>query len=354
MGVKYCTRGSVLTSTDAQIDSALRQRVDALSDASSRLIEGSDLTNRTFYPVIATKYFTWPNRRNPMAWQLWLDGLDLLTATTVTAGGVTIPVTDYFLEPWNDGPPYSCLEVNKATNSSFASGSTTQRAISVTGTWGYTQDVTSAGLLSTALASTTVTTLNTSDGCATDAGSTIRIDSEWMLVTDKLFRALTLYITNNLTATKSDVSVTLSGTTDVPAVGEVILVDSEQMRVSSVVGTTMTVRRAVNGSVLAAHTATVGGPLISVPRVLSVIRGTLGTAATTHLLSAEINVLRVPSPVSQLCTAMTLAGLALEVGMAQGTTGEGGTASKRSADQLNALKDTVINNYRRNSYGRAV
>jgi hypothetical protein len=175
-----------------------------------------------------------------------------------------------------------------------------------------------------------------------------------MLVTDKTFRALTLYMTNNLTAAKSDVSVTLSGTTDAPAVGEVILIDSEQMRVSSVVGTTMTVRRAVNGSVLAVHTATGSGPLISVPRVLTVTRGALGTTAATHLLSAEINELRVPSPVSQLCTAMTLAGLALEIGMAQGTVGEGGTASKRSADQLNALKDTVINNYHRTSYGRAV
>ena len=43
----------------------------------------------------------------------------------IVAGGTTIPASGYYLEPVNDGPPYTRVESNLSSQYAFAIGATT-------------------------------------------------------------------------------------------------------------------------------------------------------------------------------------------------------------------------------------
>src|SRR3546814_20587325 len=82
-------------------------------------------------------------------------------------------------------------------------------------------------------------------------------------------------------------------------VGELILIDSERMRIVDITGNNLTVVRAYDGSTLAAPSL---GADVYVYRSLTVERGALGTTAATHLDAASVTVWAVPASVKVLAS----------------------------------------------------
>jgi hypothetical protein len=137
-----------------------------------------------------------------------LDGW-LASPTTVTAYGATDRATsetlteghanDFFLVPYNFSPK-TILKLNEDTAKGLDAG---QQTLSILGSWGYTTDTVSV-TTSDAITSTTATSVSVT--AATDLG---------------------------------------------PA--QAILIDSEQLYITSISGNTLTVERGVNGSTAATH-----------------------------------------------------------------------------------------------------
>jgi len=82
------------------------------------------------------------------------------------------------------------------------------------------------------------------------------------------------------TANQADVALGVTDGTKF-AVGEVLTLGTERMLVVDVVGNVLTVKRGWDGTVLATHS----GATIYASRLLTVVRGALGTTAAAHLIS---------------------------------------------------------------------
>lgn len=319
MGIWYTTRESVKRALDSAETARNNWQVDQAIDSASRSVEG--LTHRTFYPQLATRYFTWPSLQRGRTWRLWLDEADLISLTSLTAGGVAIQTSDLFLEPANSGPPYSSIEVDLASQAAFQSGSTHQRAIAVTGLFGYSADEVPAGALAEAL-DTSETAVDVTSSASVGVGDILRVDAERMVVTGKQMLATGQTLQADLAASSAGVAVAVSDGTAY-SVDEVVLIDSERMLVVDIAGNNLIVRRAWDGSPLAAHSA---GTTIYAPRTLVVSRGELGTTAAAHDTAAAVARHQPPGLVRQLALAEALVDL---------LQGQGGyAASQRSADAV--------------------
>lgn len=293
------------------------QILRALNSA-SRSVEG--LTKRRFYPQVDTRFFDWPDRRRPRSWRLWLDGDELISVDTLIAGGETIAPADFFLEPSNTGPPFNAIEIDLGGSSAFQSGDTHQRAIQVTGTFGYTADTEPAGALAAAITDTTSTTVDVTDSAAVGVGDIILVDSEYMIITAKRMLDTGQDLGGaGLTDQKNDVSVAVADGTAYQ-VDEVILVDSERMLITDIAGNNLIVKRAWDGTVLASHSA---GADIFAPRRATVIRGALGSTAATHSSATAVNRHAVPSLVRDLTIAETIDQIQQEQAGYGRTIGEG-------------------------------
>jgi hypothetical protein len=287
-----CTREDVMRALDVKLSARNIAQVDRVIGTGARLVERR--LARTFRPVTATRYFDWPNRDSPTSWRLWLDANEIISLTSLVAGGTTIASTDYFLEPANYGPPYNRIEIDLASSAAFAAGSTHQRAIVATGLFGHSNNEASAGLVDEAL-DDSETDVTVTDSSLVGVGDILRVDSERLRVTERAM-VDTGQNTTALTALASSNTIT-SITAGTIKVGEVLLIDSERMLVVDVSGTTVTVKRAWDGTVLAAHS---NGADIYAPRVLTVERGALGTTATAHSDQAVLWRHLVPGPARDL------------------------------------------------------
>lgn len=350
MGVWYTTRGRVKRSLDIAETARNDVLVDDAIEASSRTMDGhtpgAGFLRRRFYPEIRTSYHDWPNYQYSAPWRLWLGPHELISATTVTAGGTTIASTDYFLRP-DSGPPYTHLEIDLASSAALKAGSTHQQAISILGSHGFRDDSEPAGTLAAAITTTTATTCNISDSSQIDVGHVIKVDSERFLVTNRsmLTTGQTLQ-TTALTASKADVTVNVT-TGSSYAVGETILLDSERMLIVDIASNALTVKRAFDGSVLAAHNT---GTTIYAPRTLTVTRGALGTTAATHSNGASITRLSIPGLVERFCRVQTLVFLGVESAGGADYAGEGETSRRvAGGGGLRQLREDVWT-----AYGRKV
>jgi hypothetical protein len=106
----------------------------------------------------------------------------------------------------------------------------------------------------------------------------------------------------NLTAATNNVTVAV-GSGAAFTTGEVILIDSERMLITDIAGNNLTVKRAWDGTVLAAHTSPAD---IYARRALTVERGMQGTTAASHLTGATIYRFVPPSIVRTLALGATL------------------------------------------------
>lgn len=312
--VPYCTREDVLGSLDWAPGAAVNARVDSAVRAASALVE--DVTGRTFCPQVATRYFDWPqpgqsswspsmphaDRDWPMydaaSQRLWLGEADLISVTSLTSGGVTIPPAQYVLYP-DDGPPFTRIEIASTASVSFGGGTPSrQRNIAVTGVFGYSA-ITEPGSTLSALMGLPDQTLTVASGALIGVGSLVLIDAERMIVTERGWSVTGQTITVARGASKSDTLLTLSAPIGAVA-GERLLIGAERVLVTDVVGSTVVVQRAVDGSVLAAIAP---GAAVSASRLLTVTRGALGTTVATHAASAAVRVQAYPNLVRQLALA---------------------------------------------------
>lgn len=307
--VFYCTREEVADAFDvreaahrsAQIDSAIASASDDIDGWLNRHKHG-------LAPLHATRYFSWPSQNYSQPWRLWLDENELISLTSFTSGGTTIPPADYFLEPVNSGPPYTYIEIDRGSSSAFSNSGTAQRAIVAVGLWGIHDEQTPAGALAAAVVSTTATTVDVTDSNAVGVGSLLTVGTERMNVTGKSMIATGQVLGSAMDASKADVTVDVADGTQIH-VGEVIVIDSERMKVVDIVGNNVTVVRAYDGSVLAAHLIATS---VAAPRRLTVERGARGSTAATHLISATVTAWDVPELVRDLARAEAITRLEQE------------------------------------------
>lgn len=326
-----CTREDVKRALDVAETARSNGQIDRAIEAASRTIEGR--LHRRFYPELRTMTWDWPNPQRARSWRLWLDANELISVSSVVSGGVTIPASDYLLYP-TDGPPYNRIEINLSSSSAWSSGTTHQQAIAITGLYGYRADEVPAGTLAAAISTTTATTVNVSDAAAIGVGDIIKVDSERMIVTGRSMLTTGQTLQTPLTTSNANVTVAVTNGSAF-AVDEVILLDSERMLVADIGGNNLTVRRAWDGSVLAAHT----GSTIYAPRTLTVERGALGTTAATHSSGAAVARHVPPGPVSALCVGLALAQVLQEQSGYARTAGSGEAQREVVGRGLKALWD---------------
>jgi hypothetical protein len=346
----YATREEIKAELDVKETARANSRIDRALDDASRAVEA--LCHRAFYPTVATKSFDFPGSQYARPWRLWLDANELISVTSLSSGGVTIAASDYFLEPNQYGPPYNRIEIDLDSSAAFSSGDTHQRAIQITGLWGYRLDETSVGATAEALdASETGIDVDAATSAAVGVGSLLRIDSERVIVTGRsqLDTGQTLGGTG-LTAQNNSVTVTVQSGSAFAA-GETILIDGERMRVDDVAGNTLVVTRAWDGSTIAAHSV---GAVIYAPRTLTVERGALGTTAATHTSAAAIHRFEPPGPVRQFVIAEALNDLLQgRAGYAR-TAGSGEGEREVTGRGLKELRERVYASHGRKARMRGV
>ena len=328
--VCYSNRFQAQRSVDFQPGVDVNDALDRALTSAADNIDGQ--MHRVFYPSDDTRYFDWPNQggsgggqyANP--WRLWFDADDCVVLTALVTGGVPIPLNQVFLEPVNNPqkgrPFYTYLELDRSSGASFGGGSQTpQHAIAPAGTWGYGADADPAGQLAAA-AGAGDTTITVTDGSKTGPGDLIILGygrgtapypaaagyagalapylGERILVTDVAAVATGLTQTGSGVTTQNDGDQALSwsGTGTLTA-GEVIVLDQEDMLVEKIVAGIATVRRAFNGTTLAAHSAAD----IYAYRQLQVLRGQLGTTAASYETGAAVSKHRVPPLIRDLSIA---------------------------------------------------
>ncbi|NUT23280.1 MAG: hypothetical protein HOV77_29270 [Hamadaea sp.] len=354
-GVWYATREDVQRALDVKLTARNSRQIDRALESASRDVD--DLCHRKFAPAVGTRYFDWPGSQNRPSWRLWLDDNELISVTTLVSGGGTIPATDYLLEPNRSGPPYNRLEIDLDSTAAYSSGTTHQRAIQITGLWGYRNTETSVGPLAAAVASTTATTLTVTGAASAElgVGSVLRVDSERMLVTGRTMADTGQNVGGaGLTAQQNSVALAVADGSAF-AVDEVLLVESERMLVVDIAGNTLTVQRAWDGTVLAAHAAGAG---IYAPRTLTVQRGALGTTAALHADASSVVRWDPPGLVRDLTIAEALNRVTNELaGYARTRRAGGGLSSNDQAlvaRDLPALRQQVYNAHGRKGRTRGV
>jgi hypothetical protein len=344
MGIWYASREDVKTAANITTTRDDRLVDDAL-EAASRNVEG--LLHRRFYPWTGTRKFDWPNYQRARPWRLWLDANEMISisALKVDNGATTLSASTYFLRRADDRdePPYDHIEIDLGTSGAFSSGTTHQRAVWATGKFGATDDTVTAGTVAEAL-DASETGVEISDSSNVGVGDLLTVDSESMLVTARTMLSTGQTVqTTALTALQNNTTVLVSDGTALH-VGEVVLIDSERMRIVDIAANSVTVDRAVDGTVLAAHNT---GVTIYAPRTLTVVRGSAGTTAATHSINATLLKQVPPGLVKSLTVAYSLNQLQQQSAAYARVAGQGDNAREFTGRGIKALEDDT-----RQAHGR--
>lgn len=345
----YCTREEVLDAMDFR-DSTLRiASVDSAIAGASRDVD--DLCHRQFYPVDTARSFNWPNFQFAYPWRIWLERSELADVTTnvpvVTSGGNVISASDVLWGPWDeDAPPYTFMELNRSSSASFGQGSTPQKDVQITGTFGYWVKTEIRGTLSADITNS-ATTLQCSDGgliTGLGVGDILLLGTERMLITGKGTADSGQTVQSGVT-TKSVADNALGVTTGSSfAVGEQLLIGTERMYIDDIAGNTLMVKRAWGGSVLATHSAS---DAIFVYRKLTVTRAALGTSATSHTNGASLLRYAIPGPVREMALAEAINNVQQKTAGYARTIGSSDNARNASGAGLSDIRDRVFTGYAR-------
>jgi hypothetical protein len=363
----YSNRDDVKRALDIEgITAVSNNRIDRALMTVADTIEGQ--MHRVFYPLDTSRFIDWPNYQYAYPWQVYFEQWDLVVMTAMESPkGTTMLLYQVFLEPVNKKPgfPFEWMELDRSTNAAWGMGPTPQHSIYVTGTWGFGADQDPAGTLTASIASGDAT-LNVSDSSLSGPGDVLVLDpgtsaapyptfpgtagalgaltGERVLVTGRT--AITTGLTQSgagcTAASSADNSLATTGSGTLNA-GEVILLDQERMLVQEIVGSTATVKRAWDGTDLAAHS----NATVNAYRQLSVLRGQLGTTAASHSNGATVNRHRVPSLIRDLSIAECLNQVLQEGSGYARTVGAGETAMPAPGQGLAEKWDEA-----RATYGR--
>lgn len=326
----YATREQLAAATDVKASALSAAQLDADLAAASRTVEA--ILHRKLYPWSGTRSFDFP-QRGATSWRVWFDQYTLIALDSVANGdGTALSPAGLFLDP-QDGPPYASAQVDLGTTAAFASGDTWQRALGFTGLWGDSNQQNPAGTLTASITSGTVV-LGVSDSSLLGVGSLLTVGSERTLVTGKGLADTTATTTADLDVKAASTLIPVTGGT--VHAGEVITVGSERMQVTDVAGSNLIVKRAVDGSVLAAHTL---GAAVYAPRAVTVVRAVTGTAAASANNGASITVWAPPPPLGQLAVAIAVA-------VAQQRTGGWTKTASAALDELTDQTRQMFGRYR--------
>ena len=302
----YATVEQLQAAADYKPTAYEAARLRRIVDAASRRIELR--LHRHFYPLTETVTYTRPALTRPSTSTSagFFLNRDLLGILTVTVDDISQTVAGIEVWPSQHGPPYSWIGV-------------TGSDIVIAADWGFSNDTAPAGALAEALddSETAVDVTDSSTATGLGIGDLAIVDSERMVVTGKTQLDIAQNIQGNLTADTSNTTVPIEDGTVIFA-GESLLVNAEEMLVQAISANNLTVKRAWNGTVLAAHTS---GDDIFAPRTLTVERAALGSTAATHLNAAALTRNLPPAAITDLCIAEAIntyeqetAGYAREVG----------------------------------------
>lgn len=307
----------------------------------------SGITGRFFIPRTAARTYRWPQAGIHKLDVLHLDQ-DLLAVTSLTREGddaVAIAAADYFLEPNNLGPPYSRIEIDLGSSAYFAAKDTPQRAVRVTGRWGFSEITVAASQVDGALTAAQ-TTLKVDDGSKVEVGHALLIGTEQVFVAERTSSDLNVNTSGAFGAALDTVRLTLSGA-PTPALqqGEWIRVDQEDLLISLVVSTTVVdVRRAFNGTVLAAHSDAAD---VFVYRNYTIERGGNGTTAATQADNAAITRYLVPGDVEAWCRARAIHDLQQERSGWGRSIGQGEQAQEFIGRGFHDFEQRMVRKYQR-------
>jgi hypothetical protein len=326
----FCTREDIRSALDAASAARSDAQLDRALDAAARAV--TSRCNRTFVPVSGTRWFDWPSSQTPRSWVLRLDDNDLISATAITSGDTTVPVDEVFLEPVNSCPPFTRVETRLDRGAAWQAGDTHQRAVSITGLWGYSNDQVPAGVLATGV-DAAATAVTVSDSAAAGVGHLLTVGAERMRVTGKRLTSTGQTLQAPLTAKNNEQLLVV---TDGSAFheGETITLDAERMTIRDIAGNTLIVDRSADGSTLAAHT----GSTIYAPRLLTVVRGVNGTTAATATGGTALTRWAPPGLIHQLAVAEAQNWLLQEQAGYLRTSGASSGSSGKEAT-LDGLKD---------------
>ncbi len=308
----YCTREQVRRALDVKLGAYANEQVDRAIMSAADAVEG--LTQRRFYPEDGVRKYDWPDAQRAYPWRIWFGIYELAAQPTQVVTGtflpspIVIPINAIIFHPVNEGPPFTRMELRRDLNNAFGGGTTPQQDIGITGTFGYWTKTKAAGTVAVTQQASD-STITISDGVSVGVGDVLIAGTERMIVTDAGFVDTTVAFSGLSSASAQDNIVMVSDGTKF-AQGEVLLVDAEWMMILQIMGNTMIVRRAWDGSILAAHT---GGTLWA-RRSLSVLRGQLGTTAAIHNQGTALSVSEVPSLIRQLAIAEAQVWLTQEQG----------------------------------------
>jgi len=350
MGATYATVEALSESVDFPVSARDRRKVRRALDAGSRAADslcGRGLGG--FWPEVRTRSFDWPDAAYPDPVRLWLDEPELVALTSVTSGGAALAVASFITYP-DGGPPFDHIEVDRSSNVSLGLGDTPQNDVVLTGTWGYDLHVEAAGALEAAVVSPTATLVDVTDSAAVGIGDLLTIGTERLNVVDKRWLDTTQDTTGALADSTAAVSVGVAdGSTF--AVGEVLLVDSERIRIEDIAGNTLTVQRAADGSVLAAHLT---GASLFAGRRLVVERAAFGTTAATHADAAPVLRHVYPALVTELAIAEALVHLQQHGAGWASQSGTGDHARDVQGGGIEGLRARVKARHGRSTRHRAV
>ena len=327
-----CTREDVVRGMDVPAPSRITAQIDRAVGAGT--VQVDRLCHRSFRPWTGTRYFPFPNHQYARSGRLYLGQHDLISAISITSGGTVI--TGYLLEPVNSGPPYTRIDLDDATSAAWAAGPTTNRSIAIAGVWGYGDDETVITTLASS-ATSGAATLALTVAAGLGVGDLIRVDSERMVITGWSWSSSGQTLGGNLTASLTDQMVSVSNGS-LFAVGELILIDSERMMITDIAGNTLVVRRAIDGTTLASHTATT---TVYAQRAATVDRAVRGTTAAAHNSAAVVYRHDVPPLIRSLAVAESIAQYHQELSGYGRTVGTGDNQREARGAALAELRDRV-------------
>lgn len=342
----YATREEFQRALDYADTARDAAAIDRALSFGSRKVE-RDL-HRFFYPMSETRYRAFPDTNTPTSWRLWLDEDEVLSVSSLTAGGVAIDPADYFLEPLAD-PPYNRVELDRSSNASFTAGDTEQRNVAITGVFGFCADTRVVGTHTEDL-DATETDVSVSDSSLVGVGDAILIGSEYMVVTGRGWASTSQTLQTNMDVKVSDTTVDVT-TGSAFNVDEYLVLDAETMLITAVVGNLLVVKRAVNGSVLAAHTA---GATVYASRTLTVVRGCLGTTAAVHATGGTVLRHVAPSPIRAMALAEAVNLRFQESSGFARTVGSGDNLRNATGAGLESMREAVYWEYARKGRTRAI
>jgi len=295
--VKFAADQQGTARSDREIDSAIEQSTDAIHELTGR---------ESFAPYLGTETFDYPVS-GYRGKRLYLGARSLIELTSATVGGVAVSTADLRLYPLT-GPPYEWVETERDSSVSWRDADTPQGAVALTGRWGHSDDRQDTIGTLTAGVDGAVTSWPVSAAAAAvlGVGSLLTCGTEMVTITGRGWTSSGQTLQTPLTTSVTNQAVVVTDGTAFTT-GEWLTLDAETMVITRITGSTLIVRRAVDGSVLATHT----GSTIYVQRAVTVVRGDRGSTAAAHLISAAVTMWVPPALVHGLALAEALVTLGM-------------------------------------------